>query len=223
MTHDKLPTFRLKIHRRWLLGIGVVVFPLLLSGALRAHDDDDVRIRWDIVNIFTANGATAGGEASAEANQPTNSTPDFRITVKGSGTFPATGGPSNDVTGGGSWVVRNRLGVITGSGTFKVTGLVRWDVAPGTFPPINDNIGDRDDARAGLAVLRVRYSDGKRGILIVSCHLVGTPDSVFEGITASRGFVDFWDAEEPVAGVDGNRTLFHVVRDDDDNDDRDDK
>jgi hypothetical protein len=220
MAREKVLISSSKIDRRWLLGIGVVLFSFMVGGVLWADEDDDdhrARIRWDIVNIFTTGGATAGGEASAEANQPTNTTPDFRITISGSGTFPATGGPSDHVTGGGRWEVRNMAGVVTGRGRFKVTGLVRWDVAPGTFPPINDNIGDADDARAGLAVLRVRYSDGKRGILVLSCHLNGTPDSVFEGITASRGFVDFWDHEEPVAGVDGNRTLFHVVRRHDDN------
>ena len=63
---------------------------------------------------------------------------------------------------------------------------------------------------AGLAVLRIQYSDGERGILVVSCHLAGTPDSVFEGITASKGFVDYFNSQAPIPGVDANRTLFHV-------------
>ena len=57
--------------------------------------------------------------------------------------------------------------------------------------------------------MSIDYSDGSRGILVVSCHLAGTPDSVFEGITASKGFVDFWNREAPVDGRDGNRTVFH--------------
>jgi len=60
--------------------------------------------------------------------------------------------------------------------------------------------------------LRIQYSDGEQGILVVSCHLVGTPDSVFEGITASKGFVTYWNAEPPLPGVDANRTLFHVTK-----------
>jgi len=84
-------------------------------------------------------------------------------------------------------------------------------------PPSNDNIADRADGRAGLAVSRITYSDGSRGILVESCHLAGTPDPVFEGITASKGFVDYFNPEAPPPPPgDANRTLFHVVRDDDD-------
>ncbi len=65
---------------------------------------------------------------------------------------------------------------------------------------------------AGLVVLSIAYDDdGSRGILVVSCHLVGTPDSVFEGITAPKGFVDFWNREAPAGGVDANRTVFHIL------------
>jgi hypothetical protein len=74
-----------------------------------------------------------------------------------------------------------------------------------------DTIGDRADSRAGLAILRISYSDGSRGTLTVSCHLQGTPASVFEGITASKSFIDYWSREADVPGVDANRTIFHVV------------
>ena len=40
------------------------------------------------------------------------------------------------------------------------------------------------------------------------------PPSIFEGITASKGFVDYWNRVAPVGGVDGNRTLFHVLAQD---------
>jgi len=33
---------------------------------------------------------------------------------------------------------------------------------------------------------------------------------VFEGVTASKGFVSYWNRQAPVDGVDANRTLFHV-------------
>jgi hypothetical protein len=90
-------------------------------------------------------------------------------------------------------------------------------VAPGTPNPANiDNIGNPADARAGLAVLSIRYSDGSRGILVVSCHLGGTPDSVFEGITASKSFVDYWNREAPTPGVNADRTLFHIQQQHDD-------
>ncbi len=44
------------------------------------------------------------------------------------------------------------------------------------------------------------YSDGEEGILIVSCHLNGTPDSVSEGISASKGFVNYWKGFMSVGG-----------------------
>ncbi len=95
-------------------------------------------------------------------------------------------------------------------------------MAPGAqTSTTKDLIGDGTlaDNRAGLAFLRVAYSDGSKGILVVSCDLpgnpppgpAGAPDSLFEGITASKGFVDYWNRAAPVPRVDGNRTLFHVV------------
>ncbi len=95
-----------------------------------------------------------------------------------------------------------------------MTGLVRFDLAPGSFA-LDDRIGNAADARAGLAILELRYSDGSKGILVVSCHLTGTSDTVFEGITATKGFVAFWNRVAPAAGVDANRTLFHVLGHDD--------
>ena len=73
---------------------------------------------------------------------------------------------------------------------------------------------NRDDLDwdAGLLVVRVAYSDGSEGTLDVSCHFVGTPDAVFEGVIASKGFVDYWNREEPPAPPgNANRTAFHVI------------
>jgi len=43
--------------------------------------------------------------------------------------------------------------------------------------------------------------------------LNGTPDSVFEGITVSMGFVDYWNRlAPPDPPGNENRTLFHVVQ-----------
>jgi hypothetical protein len=63
-------------------------------------------------------------------------------------------------------------------------------------------------------VLRIRYNDGSHGILVVSCHGAGTPDSVFEGITASKDYVDFWNRVPPSgtpATANANRTAFHLI------------
>lgn len=177
------------------------------------------RIRWDLVNILTPC-ATPGGHASARAADGA------RITITGSGTFPNVRNRCRrDVTGGGTWeIVPGTAGMtcFTGSGTFKVTELLKWDVAPGAFPLSCDEIGRLEDTRAGLVKLRVKYSNGETGVLTISCHLIGSPDCIFEGITTSMRWEDFFDPEPPAPGVDANRTLFHVVRRKDDHDDGDD-
>jgi hypothetical protein len=159
-------------------------------------------MRWDIVSIdFGTGTASAGGVASAFANDGSE------ITLTGSGTFRSNPGKSQAVTGGGTWETS------TGSGTYEVAGFVSYVLAPGTFPLPNDNIGNAADARSGLAVLKISYNDGSDGVLIVSCHFVGTPDAVFEGVTASKGFVDYWNPEAPPAPPgNANRTAFHVIR-----------
>jgi len=187
--------------------IAVLALLLLGSGTTGALADSATHGRWDIVSLQPPN-ILPGGVASALADD------ESMITLTGNGTFvaPAGGrGSSSAATGGGTWETRDNLNNVTGSGTYEVTGLVRWDKAPGTLPtPPNDLIGDPAERSAGLVVLSVEYSDGDRGILVVSCHLVGTPDSVFEGVNASKGFVHYYDNVAPVAGVDANRTLFHV-------------
>ncbi len=203
----------------------LVAAPLTALGGGGGDGDknkaDSARVRWDIVQLSPGASGTIdisrGGKASAKAEStPGNTANPNRITVTGSGTFRP--GKSGGVTGGGMWWTSGQeVGVH--SGTYRVTALVSWLVAPGTVPspPLNDKItGHAEDARAGLAVLRVAYSDGSDGILVVSCHLpVGSPDSIFEGITASKGFVDFWNREGPTGGPSGaneNRTQFHVLR-----------
>ncbi len=214
---------RQKITRRDILK-GTAAAGLL--GALgrpapvRADDDDDgERIRWDIVNVVPPTDCVRpGGHASARAQDGA------RITVMGSGTFPNLRNRcSRQVTGGGNWTITPGTaasGCFSGTGTFQVTELLSWALAPGTFPAVCDKIGAEEDFRAGLAKLRVRHSNGTTGTLTLSCHGLGSPDCVFEGITASMEFEDFWNREAPVAGMEGNRTSFHVVRKHDEDDDR---
>jgi hypothetical protein len=168
---------------------------------------DDTKVRWDLINInFVTHTLSAGGIASAKAEGGS------MITLTGSGTFGS--GEDDEVTGGGTWKTFSHTGTGTGMGTYQVTRLVSWERAPGTPPLPNDNIGKLADESAGLAVLRVRYSDGSRGVLTVSCELVGTPHGVFEGVTVTKGFIDYLEPEAPTPGVNGNRTNFHVMSED---------
>lgn len=163
------------------------------------------RVRWDIISVnFTTKTLSAGGMASASANDGS------KITLTGSGTFHGSGN-DDAVTGGGKWWTFDPSGTQTANGTYEVKRFVSWESAPGTPPLPNDNIGDRSDESAGLAVLQIRYSDGKRGVLTLSCQLVGTSLAVFEGITTTKGYVDYFDREDPMPGVDGNRTNFHIL------------
>jgi hypothetical protein len=188
--------------------VTVLALFLLGSAPTGASANGAAHVRWDIFSLdFAAGTASPGGVASALAEDGS------MITITGSGTFvaPVGGtGRSGATKGGGTWETFDAAGVSTGSGTYEVTGLVLWEQAPGTFPLPTDLIGDITETSAGLAVLTIEYSDGERGILVVSCHLVGTPDSVFEGINASKGFVHYYDNVTPLPGVDANRTLFHV-------------
>ena len=164
-------------------------------------------MRWDIISVdFGTGTVSAGGVASARANDGS------KITLMGSGTYRSNPGNPQDVTGGGTWQTFDASGGATGSGTYTVTGFVSFTLAPGTFPLSHDNIGNEADVRAGLLVVQIAYSDGSEGTLAVSCHIVGTPDAVFEGVTASKGFVDYWNREAPPAPPgNANRTAFHVI------------
>jgi len=190
--------------REVLRGVGAVGL-LGALGTPTAVFADETKVRWDIISVdFAAGTVSAGGVASALANDGS------KVTLTGSGTFQPD--EDNDVTGGGTWKTFSRTGAQTGSGTYRVTGFVSWERAPGTPPLPIDKIGNLADNSAGLAVLRVRYSDGSRGVLTVSCHLVGTPDSVFEGITTTKGFVDYWNRVAPPSPPGNeNRTTFHIT------------
>jgi hypothetical protein len=203
----------MQIRRVRLLGIAAVssaAVAVLLSAFAggAAGDPTNHQYRWDIIDVNFATGTvSAGGVASARAND------NSKITLTGEGTFRSNSGTPQDVTGGGTWKTFSPAGTSTGAGTYTVTGFVDFDLAPGTPPLPNDNIGNLADNRAGLAVLQIAYSDGSDGILVVSCHLVGTPDSVFEGITATKGFVDYWNREAPPAPPgNANRTTFHELK-----------
>jgi hypothetical protein len=224
----------MKVQRKWFLAAAAML-PLLFVITIKADEDEEPTFRWDITHIssFSPVTANAGGQASALSNDCATVvmvTKCAKITMTGSGTF--TPGDPDNVSGGGTWQTFDKTGASTGSGTYNVTRLLRFSKSPGTqTSTVVDNIGNGTlaDNRGGLAFFSIKYLDslGKpihgvegTGILVVSCHLNGNPPpqgpdaapaSVFEGITASKGFVDYWNRVAPVGGVDGNRTLFHVL------------
>jgi hypothetical protein len=168
----------------------------------------DPMYRWDTISVTMPGGVLTlnpGGSDYALAADLTT------IQISGHGTF----GGGVPPTGGGFWATAGPSAGPSGtaSGTFKVVSLVRFTVAPGPLPPgAVDNIAPAASVRGGLAILGIRYSDGSSGVLAVSCHLpVGAPSGIFEGITATKGYVDFWDRVPPVPGVNANRTNFHVL------------
>ncbi len=177
----------------WTSGIAFLLLLAIVAPAANAQAN---HVRWDIIQ--PGNPLLPGGSLSAKADNGS------KITLTGTGTFvaPANGqGSSDAVTGGGTW----KIDTPSASGTYEVEGLVRFDEAPGTLvgTGLTDTIDDIEDARAGLVILSILYSDGERGILVFSCTLPGSPPTVFEGITASKGFVDFFN---PVQAL---QTLFH--------------
>jgi len=220
----------MRIDRRWFRKILILlVLPLVFALYARANGDDDrkeTKYRWDIVHLSSFNPPTAfpGGFARALANDGS------KITLTGHGTFDLL--EPDDVTGGGTWTTWAPDGTtVTGKGTYRVQHLVRFDLAPGVQTAgLVDNIpgatGDLTDQRGGLLFVKIAYSDGSKGVLVVSCHLNGGPDfvtrpaspaSIFEGITASKGYVDYWNRVPPIGPpipVDGSRTLFHIVSQD---------
>jgi len=185
------------MRKRYFLA-SIILLPLLTASNAKG---DGGTVRWDIIQFTSRNPPTfaAGGTASALAQDGS------MITLTGSGTF--TPGEDGEVTGGGTWATQSPSGATIGSGTYQVTGLIKFDVAPGGVPspPFVDLIGPAAKAHAGLAFLRIRYSDGSRGVLTVSCTFVGTPPNVFEGITASKDFVDYF------MRVPQHFTLFHFI------------
>ena len=130
--------------------------------------------------------------ASAWATQP-DGTKRLKITLKGSGTFSPW--QPEDVTGGGEYEIANVGGDVVENGEYEVTALLSYQqspganpVTPGTVLPLLTNAVE---LRAGLAVLRVIFSDSKLGTLTVSCNRSPQTPEMFEGMVVSKGFVMF--------------------------------
>ena len=179
------------------------VVTVMTTFASAASSGAAQQVRWDIVSTTGIPPAplNPGGHASATA--PDGDT----ITLTGSGHFvaPASGGGSAAATGGGTWTTTSG-----GSGTYSVTGIVSWRPANSQANVgFVDNI-DEGTRTNGTAVLDIAFSDGSAGVLTVGCHGPGAPPGIFEGIATTKGFKTYYETEEPVGGVDANRTIFHV-------------
>jgi hypothetical protein len=201
----------MKIVSKWILASAVASLAglLCMTVGLPAVQGAADHVRWDIIHLNTATTpptVSAGGVAFASARNPSS----LSIKLTGAGTFvaPASGGTSGAVTGGGTWETFSDT-TSTGSGTYEVVGLTHWTFSTLQSPANMDLIGDGALAN-GVAVLRIRYSDGSEGVLGIGCHGPGAPDGAVEGVIASKGHVTYWDAQAPVGGVDANRTVFHV-------------
>jgi hypothetical protein len=163
-------------------------------------------VRWDIISVPGGRpgpGANINPGGHASATAPDGDT----ITLTGSGHFvaPSSGGGSGAVDGGGTYTTSGGE-----SGSYTVTALVSWENA-GAQANIGlvDNI-DEGTATNGTAVLKIAFSDGKQGVLTVGCHGPGAPPGIFEGIATTKGFKTYYTVNPPSAGVDANRTIFHV-------------
>ena len=207
------------MRRLRLIGVAVALAVLVLLvvsplAGSASGGSGNTKYQWDIINFdFATSTITAGGHASAFATGSGGSIHTGKITVTGHGTFRSNPGNPQDVTGGGTWQTFDGTGSPSGSGTYQVTGFVDFHVAPGSLPDsVTDNSGIKADVRSGLAVFQIAYDDGSAGVLVVSCDLpVGSPNNLFEGITASKGYVDYWERDPAVAGVNANRTNFHEL------------
>ena len=209
--------------RRWIsrdrygvtsVGVASVVMLLALTISVRVvhgqsqHAD---HVRWDITSLqFNTpspgvNTINPGGVAFAFARNPST----LSIKLTGSGTFvaPQSGGPSGAVTGGGTWETFTGTSS-TGRGTYSVTRLARWEFANLQLPVNVFNIPG--EGANGSATLLIEYSDGSLGTLGVGCHGPGAPDGIVEGVTATKGYVTYWDAGAPLPGVNTNRTVFSI-------------
>jgi len=146
--------------------------------------------RWDIITFDSKGNPIPGGKASALADNVAGSI--ASITLTGSGTFDTS--DFLNVTGGGTFITRNFPdGSIRAKGTYQVKGLVHFDPTP---------VVSGTNILGGLVVLAITYSDGFEGTIVVNCAVKGPPQMT-EGVTPTRGLVDFWS-------IQGGFTLFHV-------------
>jgi hypothetical protein len=181
-----------------------------VPAAVFAEDDEGGRrVRWDIP-LVGSGCVSPGGTAAAHAADGA------QLTITGTGTFPDVRNRCvKNVTGGGTWSITPGTDphCFMGSGTYRVTELLSWIPTAGhvALTGLSDCIDEPENSSSGLAKFRVRYSNGTHGVLTVSCDLPPAPACIFEGITASMDWEDFYNRDSPAPGVDKNRTVFHFL------------
>jgi hypothetical protein len=197
----------MRMSKRRLVRLGVVLAvttaAVLLVTWSSSASNGAQHVRWDIISTSGIPPAPLNPGGHAAATAPDGDT----ITLTGSGHFvaPANGGHSGAVDGGGTWTATGG-----GSGTYTVTGLVSWvSAGPQANVGFVDNI-DEGTRTNGTAVLTIAFSDGKTGVLTIGCHGPGAPPGIFEGIATTKGYKTYYTVQPPTAGVDANRTIFHV-------------
>jgi hypothetical protein len=217
----------MRITKWTTISLIALAFSCMGASRLSAGDSHGTKVKWDIFQYEDVTASTftiaPGGISTSQATfYPAQLAGDnSTITVTGSGTFRLNEG--HDVTGGGTWTTAAADGSVTGTGTYRVTEVVFFEFGAGTLagaPGITDETGTLDDTRAGLAVLRVHYSDGTKGILVLVCNIAG-PQAVIEGTTATKGVVDYSNPLIPTVEAGGRpgfgetgNTLFHTIPED---------
>lgn len=209
---------------KWIaISLIALTFVCFDVSPLLASESHETKFRWDIIQLSVSGSPPnlvftllpGGLSTSVAALIPAQGAgDDSKITLTGEGTFVL--GEVHEVTGGGTWATATKDGSPIASGTYRVTELVFFKIAPSNFAATGlvDGFGNASDVRAGLAVLKVHYSDGENGVVVVVCNIgPPAPMTLIEGTTATKGFVDYSNPISP-DGTTGN-TLFHVIHNDD--------
>src|SRR5438132_14105108 len=125
--------FGTRIVAKALSSVGVAL-GLVAATAASAFAQAE-HVRWDIATPPPT--VSAGGTATAAAQDGST------IAMTGSGTFVAPGGGSgsnSSTEGGGTWMTCDPTKTVCASGTYEVTGLVRWERVFGySLPPVLTN------------------------------------------------------------------------------------
>jgi hypothetical protein len=205
-----------ELPRQLLQGLALIVLFSLSNQGLIAQENGDL-YRWDIVTLRTVVGVgDVGGTVAGDviispggtvvAGAPDNTS----LTLTGSGLFQVDQTPrieepriGQTASGGGTWVVRSTPlinfpfeGGILGSGTYTATELIHFQPAAGRVASnVFDSVGAAADLRAGLMMVKLRFSDGSHGMLMLQTNLVGTSPATPRLVRVIKGSVEYSASE----------------------------